>query len=236
MNSSLHLFISPHPDDAVWSCGGRIAKLIKEKKSAAVLTVFDGESPVPYQEAWRVIARPTLRRLENQAALKLLGALPRSLKLTDAALRLDTSGNFVYKNPDALFTMPLKKEAETIQLLTANLTYLTDTDCEINAPLAFGNHIDHRIVREAVRNLHHPNVLWYEDFPYPLQNMPGNMKPAWHQVDLNAWIASGLRYRSQVISFFETFDKFRQAITDYAAQRGKEKNLAYAQRTWHEIM
>ncbi|MHA1217998.1 MAG: hypothetical protein ACTSO5_04845 [Candidatus Heimdallarchaeaceae archaeon] len=35
-----HIFLSPHLDDAVASCGGTIAKLVYEREDVLVLTVY----------------------------------------------------------------------------------------------------------------------------------------------------------------------------------------------------
>ena len=38
----VHVFVSPHPDDAALSCGGRIASLRDRGELVAIVTVFSG--------------------------------------------------------------------------------------------------------------------------------------------------------------------------------------------------
>ncbi|GAA0911501.1 PIG-L deacetylase family protein [Streptomyces thermoalcalitolerans] len=40
-----HLVVSPHPDDAVWSLGGRLARWVARGIPVTVVTVFDGPEP-----------------------------------------------------------------------------------------------------------------------------------------------------------------------------------------------
>jgi LmbE family N-acetylglucosaminyl deacetylase len=231
-NIKSFIFISPHPDDAVWSCGGRMAKLIQDNKKVVAVTLFDGDSAIQSKDSWRTIARPGLRRLENQLALKILGAEHVSLKMTDAALRADKNGAPLYASPKALFERRHGEDEETIHTLAEALKCLVGVACEINAPLGFGGHIDHRLAHEAVHLLDHPAVRWYEDFPYHAEPIKDDLTPAWHPVDLTAWITAGLRYRSQVLSFFKDPGEFKRLLTDYAAQRGQESGLEYAERTF----
>lgn len=97
------------------------------------------------------------RKLEDLAALKILDAEHLWLGHLDAPYR----NNFYSSFENIIFgqildTIPdLNPLIESIQPAT------------IIAPLAVGNHVDHRITFEAVQRLRHkPEILYYEDQPY----------------------------------------------------------------------
>jgi LmbE family N-acetylglucosaminyl deacetylase len=77
------IFLSPHPDDAVLSCGGWIDQLAQDGERPLVLTVFGGDRPaaVPLSafarslhERWQLgDDAPARRRDEDRAACDRLG-------------------------------------------------------------------------------------------------------------------------------------------------------------------
>src|SRR5690349_4048271 len=81
----MHLFLSPHYDDAVLSCGGLIHKLVGEGQRVVVRTVMGG-APSPQElpdtaiirslhERWAAGENPVEVRIkEDEAAVASLGA------------------------------------------------------------------------------------------------------------------------------------------------------------------
>jgi LmbE family N-acetylglucosaminyl deacetylase len=152
------IFLSPHLDDAVFSCGRLLASL----QEPVVATVFAGSPPsgTPLT-AWDraggfgpkddVVAK---RREEDRQALSVLGARPWWLPLTDCQYGA----------------------SPTIGEVAAELYRLFER-CEPDAiffPLGLF-HDDHRLVRNAVLLLlvEHPSGRWYayEDALY--RRLPG---------------------------------------------------------------
>jgi len=221
-----HILLSPHPDDAVWSCGGRIARWCARGDRVCVVTVFDDGAPAP--RGWRSIADPPRRRLEDAAALDLLGAERLSLGLPDAALRED-DGTPRYESPRRLFGRAHPLDAGLGALVAEEVASLAPHGV-VHAPLGLGGHVDHRIVRDAALDLD-ADVEWYEEFPYEGE-APAGIEPAWHEVDLEAWVAAGLCYRSQVRALLGDPAAFEAALTRRAAERGAEAGVAFAERAW----
>ncbi|WP_181807614.1 PIG-L family deacetylase [Streptomyces shenzhenensis] len=45
LEARAQLVVSPHPDDAVWSLGGRLAHWVEQGVPVTVVTIFDGPEP-----------------------------------------------------------------------------------------------------------------------------------------------------------------------------------------------
>lgn len=171
-----HLFLSPHPDDAILSCGGLIYALAQQGDAVSVFTLMAQEAPVdvrqkPFIQAlhqrWGGDDEPfALRRAEDEAACKLLGVDNVIFgDWHDAIYRTDEAGELLYISDDDLFGDV--KPAD--QLINATLDTDTWTGVtDVYVPLAAGNHVDHQAVRDAAlrSNWHHITWHFYEDYPY----------------------------------------------------------------------
>jgi len=176
--SSYHcLYLSPHLDDVVLSCGGLIRKQTLAGERVLVVTLFAG---IPSYEHLSPFARflhltwgnppdlVGLRRLEDQAAIRSLEGDFLHLEFLDAIYRQDEG--FLYESERALFgplhpkDEPLKRE---LLPLLERVAERSGTP-PIYAPLAVGHHVDHRIARRAADSLRRRGypVTNYEDFPY----------------------------------------------------------------------
>jgi len=98
METDLHLFISPHLDDVALSCGGYVRRISEAGKKVVVVTVMTADlpkGPVSWLArrnhlAWHLGDAPfALRRGEDEAAVRALGATHRHLGLLDAMYRRD---------------------------------------------------------------------------------------------------------------------------------------------------
>ena len=172
-----HLFISPHPDDAVLSCGGLIS-LYSSIDDVIVFTVLAGDAPEPLPDSplianihrrWELGDNPMpARREEDKAALAKLGAAVVFGDYPDAVYRTDESGTALYASDDELFgdIKADDKLARTDLNLQALLPFAA-----IYIPLGAGNHVDHMLVRRLVlaqiKTLPKPlAVFFYEEYPY----------------------------------------------------------------------
>lgn len=173
--------LSPHYDDGVLSCGAALAAAADAGLPGTVVTVFTGGPEAPLSDEARNFHRrcglgdedAVLRRTEeDDRALAVLDAAPVRLGVPDALYRVDGAGEHRYPRDEDMSRAGLGSEAELIgqvAKLMAEEPAVRDAEL-ILAPLAIGNHIDHRITRAAVRLLDRdPNtILWYEDVPYVL--------------------------------------------------------------------
>ncbi|MFI6287517.1 PIG-L family deacetylase [Streptomyces sp. NPDC051018] len=136
------LLLAPHPDDAVWSCGGMLTRWCAEGE-LTVVTVFDGDT------AHSGDADTARRRAEDAAALGRWPLRSVTLGLPEAALRHDAEGRPLYAGPLALRRAPHPLDATLIGRLAALLRPLTAGRDEILLPLAVRTHVDHQLVRSA---------------------------------------------------------------------------------------
>ena len=151
------LVLSPHLDDAVLSCLGHIQRLRQEGWKVVIATVFT-ESDASESALYRV------RRSEDRRAARLLGATTVHLGFLDAPFRSSRYGNFcgIVFGRAREYPQTLAHVAEKIGQLTRRLR-----PEQILAPLAVGNHVDHRLVRDAaLLALDRSQLLFYEDRPY----------------------------------------------------------------------
>jgi LmbE family N-acetylglucosaminyl deacetylase len=162
---SLHsIIVAPHPDDAALSCGGRMLG----DHSVLVLNVFSRSTwwrfPHGPQDADRVQA---CRRAEEDLVSRLSGAFVRPLDLPEAVLR-------GHAFADVFTAAPGDRDAAVTAAIAAAVTALAREHPLAHwfLPLGVGEHIDHRIVRDAacaaLRRLEcKPTHLhFYEDLPY----------------------------------------------------------------------
>jgi LmbE family N-acetylglucosaminyl deacetylase len=183
-----HIFLSPHLDDVVLSCGGTIAQLAATEEPAWVVTVFAGDPDLSQlsdfaretHAAWGDPPAPyAARRAEDRAAVTRLGATPLYLGFQDAIYRTDAAGTPIYTSNEVLFGLPQMADQPLVDRLEAGLRPLV---CRLDptalyVPLAVGRHVDHQLVTQAALRLLSPpetapGLWWVEDFPYAAGGLP----------------------------------------------------------------
>ncbi len=173
------LFLSPHLDDAVLSCGGLIAEL-SSKSKVEIWTPFCGApwcGPYSNVAKWlhgvsggRTGNRLTnQRRQEDQTACKILGAGFRHLKWYDAVYRKSGWKRFLY--PDTCQSEINNADEILVRGITQQLQRFLAFDDVMFVPLSLGGHVDHRIVRAAAEGTGHNCLVYYPEIPY-LQRYP----------------------------------------------------------------
>jgi len=186
MSAYRHIYLSPHLDDVVLSCGGRIHQLGRAEEAVLVVTVFAG-SPrfgeegaslvfsdyiAALHERWETgTDAPALRRAEDQAALQVLGADFCHLSYLDCIYRRHpVTGEFLYQSDEDIFAEVHLGEFSLVVDVREELEGLVGAPGEVTiyAPLAAGHHVDHQIVAAAALALQVTGhrVVFYEDYPY----------------------------------------------------------------------
>ncbi|MHB1295688.1 MAG: PIG-L deacetylase family protein [Anaerolineae bacterium] len=175
-----HIYLSPHLDDAVLSCGGAIWEHQHSGQGVLVASFFAASPAIDTQtdytrelkERWGGAADPVaVRRQEDLDALRILGAKALHLPYLDCVYRQDpaTLGNY-YATEGSIFGEVHPAEAHWHHVLLAGLLGLAGDpgEARIHAPLAAGHHVDHLLVREVARTLQAQgyHVDYYEDWPY----------------------------------------------------------------------
>jgi LmbE family N-acetylglucosaminyl deacetylase len=246
-----HIYLSPHLDDAVLSCGGSIYRQAQRGESVAVLTVFSaspspGEPLSPFAQSlhdrWRASTPaahfddpPAARRAEDRRALAALGENVAVIHhtLPDCIYRRDpATGAALYASESAIFG-PVDPADPALAALR-RLPPLPP-GAVLFAPLAVGGHVDHRLLRKVVLACDAPpgGIRFYEDYPYAAR--PGAVEAAlagadWESVvvpldeaALSTKIASIAEYHSQISTFWPDLDAMAAAIRAYTRAVGGER-------------
>ncbi|HUS71079.1 MAG TPA: PIG-L family deacetylase [Anaerolineae bacterium] len=248
------IFLSPHLDDAVLSCGGLIRRQVLSGTPVLVVTVFAGEpqhlelSPYATQihSRWGNATHPTtVRREEDRRAMDLLGADYLHLPYVDAIYRFH-DGSFLYSSDQELFGPIHPSEARLVSRLAAMVAGLhTSQDVTVYAPLAVGNHVDHQLVRDSLLSLQarFSQIVFYEDYPYV--DRPGALTDALTTLGTQDWeselqlldeeclkakIEAIAAYQSQMATLFDSDNTMALRVREYS--RAVSPNQGFAERCW----
>jgi LmbE family N-acetylglucosaminyl deacetylase len=178
------LFLSPHLDDAVLSCGGHIHRRTAAGERVVVVTVFAGAPEggptmlaVELHALWGLPADPrealAARVGEDDAALAALGAEPERWGLLDAVYRGRATASGLteasYPTLRSLFAQPGNDPDELgLSRTITELLRALPAARWVFVPLGVGRHVDHALVRRA-SELAFPDddrLRYYEELPY----------------------------------------------------------------------
>jgi LmbE family N-acetylglucosaminyl deacetylase len=169
-NAPVALALSPHLDDAAFSCGGTLARLAQAGWRVVVATAFTRSVPQPQGFALTCqtdkglgpeVDYMALRRQEDRAAMGLLGAEPRWLDLPEAPHR-------GYESATALFGGIHGGDGVDVPVAAAIDGLLQElSPALLLGPQAVGGHVDHLVLIHALDCLAVGiPTLWWRDFPY----------------------------------------------------------------------
>jgi LmbE family N-acetylglucosaminyl deacetylase len=248
---SIHLYLSPHMDDAVLSCGGQMAAQIERGERVRVLNIFAGIPDYTRLSAyaerqhnkWGRPADPvSTRRIEDERVLDDLGAEVEYWEFYDCIYR-QANGEFLYTHHDAVFGPIHPAETALIATLTHNLRRLTETwpEAVFYAPIGAGGHVDHRLVRASAVALQRTGlpVQFYEDFPYVaregvLGEAQAELPVTWTShltpIDVARKIATIAGYASQLLAVFHDPDAMPDVVRGYASSLATDEG--YYERYW----
>jgi LmbE family N-acetylglucosaminyl deacetylase len=235
------IYLSPHLDDVVLSCGGQIASRCRHGDRVLVVTAFAGAEPEPPQSELvsrvheifglrdEVIAE---RRREDTAACEHLGAEITHWDLPEAIYRRDSAGRDIYAQLSELFQEPRADDTGMVESLCSRLRELPRSE-QVVCPLAVGGHVDHRLVRLAgEREIE--RLLYYEDVPYAekrgaIRRALGNTD-AWEnrtveieESELEAKIEACAAYRSQLSGLYKSPDRMAKKMRRRNRKLGGER-------------
>lgn len=230
----MHLFLSPHLDDAVLSCGGTIHQLTQRGQAVTILTVMAGDPPDPLPDSpivrelhtrWQIGETPVaVRRQEDIAAAQVLGAKVIHQTIPDCIYRT-VNGQPIYVDNPGLFGAVHPKDPAHKQL--AQITFASGITT-LYAPLGVGNHVDHQLVRDWALEIaqQQPDIAlkFYEEYPYSddtiaidsaLSHFTVHLLPeyvALTDADIQAKIAAVTCHQSQISTFWADTAQMAQAI------------------------
>ena len=242
-----HLFVSPHFDDGVFSCGGRIHQLARAGESATVMTMMGGlhsgtlpNTPIldDLHSRWMAGSDPLLaRQVEDKRALSILNASRLHIDLKDCVYR-EVDGISLYPSEESLFGSVHEADYASEYLRMLSLPN-KGTQLVLYLPLAVGHHVDHQIVRDWGLGILSDkpgnwSIQFYAEYPYfnteqaithalsqiglSLRERKVNLS----EVDLAAKVNAIACYESQISTFWESEEAMardvRRSSTD--AQTG----------------
>jgi LmbE family N-acetylglucosaminyl deacetylase len=232
-----HVYLAPHLDDAVFSCGGLIARQTSNDEKVTVVTVCAGDTPVgeltplavELHRRWGGAGSPiAARRAEDRMACGRLGASAIHLEVPDAVYRW-AAGEPMYPEESALFGSLHPADADLVTRLAALLEEKCPTQARLYCPSVLGGHVDHRLTRVAAERLRRP--LWYyQDMPYAARggvlpadlSLPTGIITAVPLVDeeVQQWIDAIGEYRSQLSTFWPTESALYRELTEALKRSG----------------
>lgn len=252
----MHVFLSPHLDDAVLSCGGTLAHLHEAGAPCLVVNVMAGALPQPLPDTpivrelharWQAGADPMpVRRAEDARALAIVGAQGLYLPLPDCVYRMH--GTHALYPDEASLWGAIHPDDPAHALLDALATFaalgITQPVSTLYVPLGVGQHVDHRLVRAwGVRlTASQPNVrlLFYTDYPYFREQQHIDtaraelglpLESVWQPLT-DAQFAAKLdgvaAYTSQLSTFWASETHMRKAL----AAHFRDENGRFAERYW----
>lgn len=229
----MHLFLSPHLDDAVLSCGGTIFQLTRQGAAVTILTIMAGDPPDPLPDTpivrdlhqrWRAGESPVaVRRQEDMDAAKVLNATTNHRQYGDCVYRVH-GGVALYPSEESLFgdVHPEDSLPGSLAVEAALFNFVFPNLKAIYAPLGVGHHVDHQIVRDWALMLYQRNpeidTYFYEEYPYTRDldaieaayaYLPADYEYApilveLEKQDINAKIQAIACHRSQLSTFWKT--------------------------------
>ena len=239
------IYLSPHLDDAVLSCGGQIHGRIAEGQRVLILTLFTQDfSTEDVSEATRTVLdlmslpvdeAMAIRRQEDLNACRVLGAELIHCPLPEALARRDGQGRPVYGSLNQLFGPMSFADFPFVNEVAGALRGLPEAK-EVFAPLTIGSHVDHQVVRQAAEDVFGAGLRYYEDFPYvawrrfALQKVLGWRKKGWRsevialdEKDLQARIDSIRAYSTQLQPLFKGEASIEKSVRGWARKVGGER-------------
>ncbi len=157
------VFVSPHLDDAVFSCGGEIARLAAQGP-VLVLNLFTrylGEVKL------RAVVLGEERYREEAAAAEFLGFESHNFGELDVSFRRPA-----YRSLGNIFRPPVREDMEDYlpALRERVFAWLADVDYErLYVPLGVGWHVDHVLAHLLFEPwIGRDGLIHYEDAPYCL--------------------------------------------------------------------
>lgn len=237
------IFISPHFDDAVLSCGGILTQLARLGADVTLVTVFSAEpinkvplSPLAQQlhKQWGERTNPyAIRHQEERAVAEYLDIKTRWLDFYDAIYRDST---LVNTSELCLVEFDTKSDPCYEPVRDALLQLINvHPGAVVFAPLGLGHHRDHLVVYQAIESVKATtsavsSYYYYEDYPYAATaNLKArlaelNWKAEPLVIDIKETVEERVRlinmYQSQLSILFENPDCVYDEVIAYATRVG----------------
>jgi LmbE family N-acetylglucosaminyl deacetylase len=228
------IFLSPHLDDAILSCGGLIHEIVKEGQDVQVWTICSGDPPpgplsplaLTLHGRWKTdFNAPAVRRSEDIAACEVLGIKFVHFDIPECIYRQHPiTGNPVIGTNEELFqSLPEFEKPLAMQVAMILENRMTE-NTKLVSPMAAGDHIDHHLVRTAVEMIN-PSAYYYPDYPYisaSINALHKWLQPGWEANKFNvstnglaAWQLAVANYKTQISTFWSGKQGMEAGLQEY---------------------
>lgn len=247
-----HIFVSPHFDDAVGSCGGTISRLRRDGADVVVYTIFGGDPSPPISPFAAQLhaewgcgeAAVALRSREDDAACWILDCTRDVSAFPDAIYRKSSAGIHWYPDEEALFGAVAEDDRELhVQVAHDIRERWPDGGARFYFPVGVGHHVDHVIAFEAGLDLiaQSVDVEFYQDFFYTdwkcahlaRRRIEPRVEP-FTACDLERKIRAISHYRSQISMLFGS-DEGAASYFRAAALQTNATGSKLGETFWHVI-
>jgi LmbE family N-acetylglucosaminyl deacetylase len=221
------LYLSPHFDDAVLSCGGQIYDRTRRGERIIVATICAAPPPArlsPFAASlharWHESGPGDFdRAAEDRAALALIGAEAIHLDIGDCIYRRAPNGEWLYGSEAAIFGELSPLEYPLVEAVVEKLAAIQPPapNLEIIAPFGVGGHVDHRLTHRAGRRIEKSwgrRVRYYADYPYAA-TVAGGRPVSISEAGRRAKIEAVRAYCSQLSSFWSNEAQMTQAVGNW---------------------
>ena len=246
------LFLSPHLDDVILSCGGHVSQLVRAGTTPRIATIFTAVPDATAQtfpfaqhqhQLWGNPPTPMLlRQYEDRAAGARLGINSMThLPLPDAVYRHTSDGKPLYSSDEDLFGTLHPADNAFVDQIVAALRPHVHAHTTVVAPLGIGHHVDHQLVRHASDRLLDAGctVIFYEELPYAedadtFASVTVDMAPLLIEFSddtMTAKLHALHYYQTQIPVLYETGERMDTRVRAYAAGIAPA-SAKYAERIW----
>lgn len=166
-------YISPHYDDAIGSCGGKIYMDYLNNENPTIITIFS-KAKEPFSNYakdlhsyWNLNNPLSDRKKENTNACQIIHAKEQSLQYEDAIYRIH-NGEYLYPGNGDIFKQIHHKDESLHIKIAKDIKKIVNKEDKLYFPLGIGNHVDHIIANLVGNNLKAEgyNITYYIDFSY----------------------------------------------------------------------
>jgi len=215
------LFLSPHLDDTILSCGSLLRSLSKKGHQILAVNIFTEGLLGKISQAAQFHLRQSnfigndslkffeARRKEDRKAWSALGVRPQNLGFIDAAWRIDSQKNFLYKDEQRVFYGEISfEDEELINKIKNKVIALTSPKKDrlsVFCPLGIGSHVDHLITKIVAEDLFGKVFCW-EDVPY---NNNREKRRAFFQLNKDY---------QKIFEYRDNFSKKKMILENYSSQ------------------
>lgn len=230
------IYLSPHLDDAVFSCGGLIWDQNRMGADVEIWTLFAGDPPdqdysqyaQSLHQDWDLADNMIkVRRAEDQQACQILGVTSRHFSYPDCIYRKSSRGKYYYQSEEDIFGGLHPEDLDLIDIIVADLEDQFPPDIKVIAPLGIGNHVDHDLIRKVSSRLK-IQIEYYADYPYvkkpegiEILTLLADSSDWQNQLfgvsgeALNKWHLAASAYTSQIPIFWEDEKQLLKELSEF---------------------